>query len=264
MITKDLEKNAIVSVRADLASQTKSRDLSNVDSAIIVDIEDDEADEVFINEEPDFSNEAATPVSFVETYLHKMPRNISTGRVTDPGLHGSYKECLVYGINQHFKCKEEEYHKNKIVNVAGSDVRLQIWDTAGQERFRSITHAYYRDAHALLLLYEIGNRRTFENTRAWLCEIYEYADSSICILLIGNKCDSTVREVTTEEGEQLASEYGIEFVETSAKTGQNVEAAFNIISRILLEATKNGGSSMKRVETEHLQNVRPNCTCNVG
>ncbi|KAK2712777.1 hypothetical protein QYM36_011465 [Artemia franciscana] len=221
MITKDLEKNAIVSVRADLASQTKSRDLSNVDSAIIVDIEDDEADEVFINEEPDFSNEAATPVSFVETYLHKMPRNISTGRVTDPGLHGSYKECLVYGINQHFKCKEEEYHKtilvgdsgvgktsllfhfetgkfeprkfsatvgigftNKIVNVAGSDVRLQIWDTAGQERFRSITHAYYRDAHALLLLYEIGNRRTFENTRAWLCEIYEYADSSICILLI--------------------------------------------------------------------------------
>ncbi|XP_065556840.1 ras-related protein Rab-37-like isoform X3 [Artemia franciscana] len=247
MITKDLEKNAIVSVRADLASQTKSRDLSNVDSAIIVDIEDDEADEVFINEEPDFSN---------ETIL-----------VGDSGVG---KTSLLF----HFETGKFEPRKfsatvgigftNKIVNVAGSDVRLQIWDTAGQERFRSITHAYYRDAHALLLLYEIGNRRTFENTRAWLCEIYEYADSSICILLIGNKCDSTVREVTTEEGEQLASEYGIEFVETSAKTGQNVEAAFNIISRILLEATKNGGSSMKRVETEHLQNVRPNCTCNVG
>ncbi|GCB79407.1 hypothetical protein scyTo_0021291, partial [Scyliorhinus torazame] len=41
----------------------------------------------------------------------------------------------------------------------------QIWDTAGQERFRSVTHAYYRDAQALLLLYDITSKSSFDNTR---------------------------------------------------------------------------------------------------
>ncbi|XP_075755972.1 ras-related protein Rab-26 isoform X1 [Pelodiscus sinensis] len=53
--------------------------------------------------------------------------------------------------------------RNKVLNVDGVKVKLQIWDTAGQERFRSVTHAYYRDAHALLLLYDVTNRASFDN-----------------------------------------------------------------------------------------------------
>lgn len=93
-------------------------------------------------------------------------------------------------------------------------VKLQIWDTAGQERFRSVTHAYYRDAHgksffpfrvsivarksfedaivhfshfltALLLLYDVTNKVTFDNTRAWLVEIREYAQEDVVIMLLG-------------------------------------------------------------------------------
>ncbi|XP_023387426.1 ras-related protein Rab-37 isoform X4 [Pteropus vampyrus] len=77
--------------------------------------------------------------------------------------------------------------KNKVVTVDGARVKLQIWDTAGQERFRSVTHAYYRDAQALLLLYDITNKSSFDNIRAWLTEIHEYAQRDVVIMLLGNK-----------------------------------------------------------------------------
>ncbi|KAM9596799.1 ras-related protein Rab-37 isoform 2-T2 [Trichechus inunguis] len=77
--------------------------------------------------------------------------------------------------------------RNKVVTVDGVRVKLQIWDTAGQERFRSVTHAYYRDAQALLLLYDITNKSSFDNIRAWLTEIHEYAQRDVVIMLLGNK-----------------------------------------------------------------------------
>ncbi|XP_049716243.1 ras-related protein Rab-37 isoform X1 [Elephas maximus indicus] len=77
--------------------------------------------------------------------------------------------------------------RNKVVTVDGVRVKLQIWDTAGQERFRSVTHAYYRDAQALLLLYDITNKSSFDNIRAWLTEINEYAQRDVVIMLLGNK-----------------------------------------------------------------------------
>ncbi|KAK5880821.1 hypothetical protein CesoFtcFv8_021691 [Champsocephalus esox] len=51
------------------------------------------------------------------------------------------------------------------MNIDAVKVKLQIWDTAGQERFRSVTHAYYRDANALLLLYDVTNKASFDNIR---------------------------------------------------------------------------------------------------
>ncbi|XP_012302506.1 ras-related protein Rab-37 isoform X4 [Aotus nancymaae] len=124
--------------------------------------------------------------------------------------------------------------KNKVVTVDGMRVKLQIWDTAGQERFRSVTHAYYRDAQALLLLYDITNKASFDNIRAWLTEIHEYAQRDVVIMLLGNKADmSSERVIRSEDGETLAREYGVPFLETSAKTGMNVELAFLAIAKEL-------------------------------
>eukprot|EP00076_Gallus_gallus_P032093 XP_024997631.1 ras-related protein Rab-37 isoform X4 [Gallus gallus] len=124
--------------------------------------------------------------------------------------------------------------RNKVVAVDGVKVKLQIWDTAGQERFRSVTHAYYRDAQALLLLYDITSKMSFDNIRAWLTEIHEYAQKDVVIMLLGNKADvSSERMVRTEDGASLAREYGVPFMETSAKTGMNVELAFLAIAREL-------------------------------
>ncbi|XP_041602730.1 ras-related protein Rab-26 isoform X4 [Vulpes lagopus] len=124
--------------------------------------------------------------------------------------------------------------KNKVLDVDGVKVKLQIWDTAGQERFRSVTHAYYRDAHALLLLYDVTNKASFDNIQAWLTEIHEYAQHNVALMLLGNKVDSTQeRVVKREDGEKLAKEYGLPFMETSAKTGLNVDLAFTAIAKEL-------------------------------
>ncbi|XP_063077576.1 ras-related protein Rab-37-like isoform X2 [Engraulis encrasicolus] len=124
--------------------------------------------------------------------------------------------------------------RNKVVTVDELKVKLQIWDTAGQERFRSVTHAYYRDAQALLLLYDITRKSSFDNIRAWLTEIHEYAQKDVVIMLLGNKADMAAeRVIKHEDGEKLAKEYGVPFMETSAKTGLNVELAFNAIAKEL-------------------------------
>ncbi|KAM5227645.1 ras-related protein Rab-26 [Ctenodactylus gundi] len=124
--------------------------------------------------------------------------------------------------------------RNKVLDVDGMKVKLQIWDTAGQERFRSVTHAYYRDAHALLLLYDVTNKASFDNIQAWLAEIQEYAQHDVVLMLLGNKVDSAQeRVVKREDGEKLAKVYGLPFMETSGKIGLNVDLAFTAIAKEL-------------------------------
>ncbi|XP_037044812.1 ras-related protein Rab-37 isoform X4 [Bradysia coprophila] len=158
------------------------------------------------------------------------------------------------------------FGKNKIVSLDSTRVKLQIWDTAGQERFRSVTHAYYRDAHALLLLYDVTNKVSFDNIRAWLGEIREYAQEDVVIMLLGNKADCPEREVRKEDGERLAREYNVSFLETSAKTGLNVELAFLTVAK-KLKNRKNDIIDESRFNVheyvkEHTQ--RPSCPpCNL-
>ncbi|CAM2699599.1 unnamed protein product [Rotaria socialis] len=108
--------------------------------------------------------------------------------------------------------------RNKNIVINNKQVKLQIYDTAGQERFRSIAHSYYRDAHALLLLYDISSIISFNHVRDWLSEIKEYAQTDVIIMLV-------------------AKEYEVPYVETSAKTGLNVEFCFTAVSQALLAQT---------------------------
>ena len=112
---------------------------------------------------------------------------------------------------------------------------LLFFVKAGQERFRSITHSYYRDANALLLLYDVTSYSSFENVALWLNEIKQVTAKEMCIMLIGNKVDKSQRVVSREAGERLARDFQISFLETSAKTGQNVELAFMATAQELLD-----------------------------
>ncbi|XP_042518372.1 ras-related protein Rab2BV-like [Macadamia integrifolia] len=106
-------------------------------------------------------------------------------------------------------------------------VKTQIWDTAGQERFRAFTSSYYRGAMGALLVYDITQRTSFNNLEKWLREIREYGDSDMVIMLVGNKTDMChAREVSEEEGQRLAENEGLCFMETSALESFNVEEAF--------------------------------------
>ncbi|KAA0187352.1 GTP-binding protein ryh1 [Fasciolopsis buskii] len=103
-------------------------------------------------------------------------------------------------------------------------IRLQLWDTAGQERFRSLIPSYIRDSSVAVVVYDICVVESFHQTARWIDDVRNERGSDVIIMLVGNKTDlSEKRKVTTEEGERLAKDLNVMFIETSAKTGYNVK-----------------------------------------
>ena len=118
------------------------------------------------------------------------------------------------------------------VNLHGNDLKMKIWDTAGQERFKCMSVQVIKTSDAVILVYAVNNKNSFLALDTWLGKLNETCDlSKKPIIIVGNKCDveSDKREVTYEEGSEYAKKKGYNFYETSAKTGQNVQEAFNDI-----------------------------------
>ena len=108
-------------------------------------------------------------------------------------------------------------------------IKLQIWDTAGQERFRTITKTYYKGAHGIILTYDVTDENSFKNIKNWIKQIEQNAQTNVCKVLVGNKCDKPDRKVSEEEGRKLANDFGMNFFETSAKSNQNVNETFTFL-----------------------------------
>lgn len=126
-----------------------------------------------------------------------------------------------------------DFYARLIEVKQGVRVKLQLWDTAGQERFRSITRSYYRNSVGALIVFDITNRRSFENLAGWLHESRAHIEpQKVVYVVVGHKADrDDERQVTTREGRMFAEMNGLKYVETSAKTGQNVEEAFLMVAR---------------------------------
>ena len=118
--------------------------------------------------------------------------------------------------------------------------RIQIWDTAGQENFRSITRAYYKNSACALIVYDVTRRASFESISSWIEDCKNSSPKSIMMVLVGNKVDlEEKREITIEEGQELAEKYGLLFFETSAKTGQNVNEVFQKSAEAIAKKIEN-------------------------
>ncbi|KAF4693263.1 Ras- protein Rab-5, variant 2 [Perkinsus olseni] len=116
-------------------------------------------------------------------------------------------------------------------------IKFEIWDTAGQERYRSLAPMYYRGAAAAVVVYDITSRESFEGAKRWVNELRSSHNPDVVIAFCGNKSDLAVeREVPTQRGAEYAQENNLLFVETSAKTGENVHHIFVEIGRSLRSA----------------------------
>ena len=142
----------------------------------------------------------------------------------------------------------------------GNIIKIQIWDTAGQDRFRSITKNYYKGAHGIILIYDITTKQTFQNIKNWITTIKEEVSDKVKIVLVGNKIDDEEnRKVSTDEGEKMAKEYKLDFHETSAKTGINIDNTFKEIAQQIFETYTKEENKGNKLDNKKTESKKKNC-----
>ena len=136
--------------------------------------------------------------------------------------------------------------KLKNIEIDSKKIKLQIWDTAGQERFKTITTSYYKGAHAILIVFDITDRDSFDHVRNWMADIDKFAKEGVLRILVGNKCDlEQERKVRSEEAKEIANKYGIKYIETSAKDTINIDDLFISTAKYLLSKQIGGTGAGK-------------------
>lgn len=126
--------------------------------------------------------------------------------------------------------------KIKTIEVDRKQVKLQIWDTAGQERYKTITQTYYKGAMGIIIAYDCTDEDSFNNVMMWLEQVRNHADEDVKKVLIANKCDRPDRKVSTEQGQALAQQLGLHFLETSSKSNINVQETFQYIAKTVKDS----------------------------
>lgn len=133
----------------------------------------------------------------------------------------------------------------KYTQVNGRTVRLVIWDLAGQTGFERVRKHYYQGCSALVLVYDMTNRESFDNLTRWLVETFRHAGEIPPTAILANKLDLRTSQdrsmfVLAEEGQAFAKLFteklGIPsiFFETSAKNGENIQESFSELARIMI------------------------------
>ena len=123
------------------------------------------------------------------------------------------------------------------VNIENTNIKLQIWDTCGQEEYRSLISSFYHNSSLAILVYSIDNENSFNNLEIWLNEIKTLGNPDMNVFLVGNKADlEDKRQVSKERAEEFCKSHQMNFfLETSAKTGLNVQNVFIEASKLLFQ-----------------------------
>ena len=156
------------------------------------------------------------------------------------GDQGVGKSCLAIKASRNYF---EDFYSPTVgfefvsfnVRVQDKIIKLQIWDTCGQEVYRSLISSFFRSASLAIVVYSIDTEDSFNNIEKWLNDIKTQSNPDIKIFLIGNKADlEDKRRLTKEQGEQLCRDHKLAyFMETSAKTGFNVQNVFIQVAKEL-------------------------------
>jgi len=158
------------------------------------------------------------------------------------------KSCLVvrFAKGEFYEYQEPTIgaaFMTQTVSLGDVIVKFEIWDTAGQERYKSLAPMYYRGAAAAVVVYDITSKESFEAAKAWVTELQS---TDTLIALAGNKSDlDASRVIDGDTARSYADTTGILYMETSAKSGQNVSELFHEIAVRLPKQSKEGDDKGK-------------------
>lgn len=126
--------------------------------------------------------------------------------------------------------------QNKIVDINGKKVKYLIWDTAGEERLKTMTYSYYRGCNVILVVFDVTDRKSFDNVNNWVECIDKFAKSNVLRVLVGNKIDlNDKRVVSNDEGKKLAQKYGLKYHEISALKTEGLNEMFEDAAKDYVE-----------------------------
>ena len=123
--------------------------------------------------------------------------------------------------------------KTKFFKFENKKLKINYIDTAGQEKFKSISENYLKGTDGVILVFDLTNKETLDLVNYWADCIKKNNRDNIGMILFGNKSDlENDRDVTYEEGKNLADKLGCQYYEGSAMNGDNVEFVMNEIAKI--------------------------------
>ena len=131
------------------------------------------------------------------------------------------------------------------IKIEGKSFKIQIWDTAGQEKYRAMTKNLFLKTQGIVIIFDISNETSFINLKSWMNGIKEECSADIPMILVGNKLDlEDKRVIDKERAMEFAKNEKLEYIETSSKTGENINKALSlIIEKIYQRADSNSNFS---------------------
>ena len=152
-------------------------------------------------------------------------------------------------------------YSQKLLNINGKQIQLDVWDTAGQEKYRSLGRHFYKDAYIVCLVYDITNKESFEDLKNnWYNDLKTYGEKFNITAVVGNKSDMYEKEeVKEEDARAFADSINSTFFLVSAKNGNNIDLLFNTLVKQYLgpEFTENIRQTISdKGVTKKIQNVK--------
>ena len=144
-------------------------------------------------------------------------------------INGSFDPGTISSLTAQFIRKTIQF-------ADGRNITLDIWDTAGQEKYRAIAKIYYKEARAVILVYDITDESSFKEMKEyWYEQVKLYAKKDVIFAVAANKNDlDEERKISDEEGRKFANEIGAIFASTSAKNADGIQALFDNVGQKIL------------------------------
>lgn len=165
------------------------------------------------------------------------------------------KSCIV---NRFSNDRFNDYQESTIgaafstakININDKEVKFEIWDTAGQERYKSLAPMYYRGAKFAVVVYDITMKDSFNGAKLWIHELKNKHRNDCITILVGNKSDlKKDRQISEEEAKSYAENHDLEYIEVSAKSGENIKKIFHNLVNQLYERSE------ESIEDSHVNDI---------